>query len=179
LTTWKIKQAARRQFCDAFVREHHPGMANASRIKGARPLKPLDAARRFHDNVHYDWWLETDESMSALGGTYVAHLFDRHEMLDHEWFIGRSDQEPWALVSEPYAPPATPEKIEALRRELDAIGVELLEYSKEQSTHAPGHSLPLVANVIDRYRLMGAVARLIVADCEGPGTAGPDMTTDE
>jgi hypothetical protein len=88
-------------------------------------------------------------------------------MLDHDWFIGRSDQEPWTLVSEPYAPPATPENIEALRRELAEIGVELLEYPKEQSTHASGHSLPLVANVVDHYRLMGAVARLIVADCEG------------
>jgi hypothetical protein len=110
--------------------------------------------------------LETDESMSALGGTYIAHLFDRYKMLDHDWFIGRSDQEPWALVSEPYAPPATPEKIETLRCELAKIGVELLEYPKAQSTHAPGHSLPLVANVVDHRKLIGAVARLIAADCE-------------
>jgi len=141
-------------------------MADAARIKGARPLVPLDAARRIHCGGPFYWWLETDESMSALGGTYIASLFHRRGMLDRDWFIGRSDQEPWALVSEPYAPPATPEKIEALRRELAAIGVELLEYPKQQSTHAPDHSLPLVANIVDMYRLIGAVARLIVTDCE-------------
>src|SRR5262245_19940949 len=103
-------------------------MADASRIKGARPLVPLGPARRIHDDDHFHWWLETDVSMSALGGTYIAHLLDRHGILDHDWFIGRSDQEPWALVSEPYAPPATPEKIGALRHELAEIGVKLLEY---------------------------------------------------
>jgi hypothetical protein len=162
MTSSKIKETARREFCDHFVREH-PGMADAAKIKGAHPLVPLGPARRIQHIL--DWWLQTDESMSALGGTYVAHLFDRHEMLDHDWFIGRSEQEPWALVSEPYTPPATPEKIEALRRELAAIGVALLEYPKTESTHAPGHALPLVANVVDHRRLMGAVARLIVADC--------------
>jgi hypothetical protein len=125
----------------------------------------LGSARRIHCGGHYFWWLETDESMSALGGTYIAHLLDRYEMLDHDWFIGRDEQEPWALVSEPYAPPATPEKIEALRRELAEIGVELLEYPRQQSTHMPDYTLLLVANVIDHCRLMGAVARLIVADC--------------
>jgi hypothetical protein len=155
------KETARHEFCSRFVCEHHPGM-----FKGARPLVPLGPARRFHRNDHYYWWLETDESMSALGGTYIAHLFDRQGMLDHDWFIGRDDQEPWALVSEPYAPPATLEKIKTLRHELAEIGVELLEYPKAQSTHAPGHSLPLVANIIDHRRLMGAVARLITADCE-------------
>jgi hypothetical protein len=62
-----------------------------------------------------------------------------------------------------------------LRRELAEIGVELLEYPKEHSTHAPGHSLPLVANVVDHRRLMAAVAGTIVADCEWepltPGSA--------
>jgi hypothetical protein len=153
----------RREFCE--VREHHPGMVAEA------TLLPLDAARRInHINCYRpisDWWLQTDESMSALGGTWIAHLFDRQNMLDHDWFIGRSDQEPWALVSEPYAPPATPEKIEALRHELNEIGVELLEYPKQQSTHAPGRSLPLVANIIDPYRLIGTVARVIAADCEG------------
>jgi len=100
--TWEMKKAARREFCSHFVREHHPGMADAAKIKSARPLVPLDPARRFHDDDHYHWWLETNESISALGGTWIAHLFDRHGVLDHEWFIGRSDQEPWALVSEPY-----------------------------------------------------------------------------
>jgi len=142
-------------------------MADARRIKGARPLVPLDGARRIHRGGPFYWWLETDESMAALSGTYIAHLFDRHEMLDHDWFVGRDDQEPWALVSEPYAPPATPEKIEALRRELAEIGVELLEYPKQQSTHAPGRTLPLVANTVDHIRLMRAVARLIVTDCGG------------
>jgi hypothetical protein len=126
------KTERRNEFCKRFVRKHHLGMADDSRIKGARALVPLSAARRI--NYETDWWLQTDESMSALGGTFIAHLFDRHDMLDHDWFIGRDDQEPWALVSEPYAPPATPEKIEALRRELKEIGVELLEYPKEQST---------------------------------------------
>src|SRR5262249_43286470 len=121
--------------------------------------------RRIHPGGHR-WWFQTNESMSALGGTWVAHLFDRHRMLDHDWLIGRDNQEPWALVTEPYVPPATPEKIEVLRHELAEIGVELLEYPKEQSTHAPGHSLPLVANIVDHRRLMGAVARAIVADCE-------------
>jgi len=162
----KSKKITRHEFCSCFVCEHHPGMADAAQIKGARPLVPLGPAYRIRNNVPFYWWLETDESMSALGGTWVAHLFDRHGMLDHEWFIGRSDQEPWALVSEPYAPPATPEKIAALRHELAAIGVELLEYPKEQSTHAPGHSLPLVANIVNIRRLMGAVARLIAADCK-------------
>src|SRR5262245_52774644 len=161
-SSWDAKLQRRREFCERFVRERHPGMAKVP--KGARPLVPLDPARRFHDNDHFYWWLETNESMSALGGTWIAHLFDRHGMLDHEWFIGRSDQEPWALVSEPYG--ATAEKIKALRHELAEIGVELLEYPKEQSTHAPGHSLPLVANVVEHIRLMGAVARLIVADCK-------------
>src|SRR5262245_43176020 len=145
-----MTSAARCEFCSRFVGERHPGMADAS-----HSLVPLGPARRFHDNDHFYWWLETNESMSALGCTYIAHLFDRHEMLDHDWFIGRDDQEPWALVSEPYTPPATPEKIETLRRELAKIGVELLEYPKRQSTHAPGHALPLVANVIDHRRLMG------------------------
>src|SRR5262245_14349757 len=104
------KKTARCEFCSRFIREHHPSMLDVS--KGARPLVPLGPARRIHDDDRFYWWLETDESMSALGGTWIAHLFDRHRMLDHDWFIDRSDQEPWALVSEPYAPPATPEKIE-------------------------------------------------------------------
>src|SRR5262249_19423844 len=103
-SAWEAKLQRRRDFCERFVREHHPGMADASRIKGARPLVPLSPARRIRCGGLSYWWLETDESMSALGGTWVAHLFDRHKMLDHEWFIGRDDQEPWALVSEPYAP---------------------------------------------------------------------------
>jgi hypothetical protein len=115
MTSVRSKEELRREFCENFVREHHPGMADVTtRFKEAHPLVPLGPARRIHCNGHYDWWLETDESMSALGGTWLAHLFDRHRMLDHDWFIGRSDQEPWALVSEPYAPPATPDKIEAL-----------------------------------------------------------------
>jgi hypothetical protein len=163
MTSIASKKTARYEFCSRFAREHHPGMADTSR--GVQ-LMPLGPARRSNNYAPYYWWLETNESMSALGGTWIAHLFDRHGMLDHDWFIGRSDQEPWALVSEPYAPPATAEKIAALRHELAEIGVELLEYPKQQSTHAPGHALPLVANVVDHRRLMGAVARLIVADCK-------------
>jgi hypothetical protein len=55
-----------------------------------------------------------------------------------------------------------------LRRELAEIGVELLEYPRQQSTHAPDYALPLVANIVDNCRLMGAVARLIAADCGYP-----------
>jgi hypothetical protein len=61
-------------------------------------------------------------------------------MLDHDWFIGRSDQEPWALVSEPYAPPATPDKIEALRRELAAIGASVrvwMNYGRPGKSNYP------------------------------------------
>jgi len=45
-----------------------PGMADARRIKGARPLVPLDGPRRI-SSIDSDWWLQTDESMSELGFT--------------------------------------------------------------------------------------------------------------
>jgi hypothetical protein len=35
--------------------------------------------------------------------------------------------------------------IAKLRCELEQIGVELIQYPTEQSTHAPGHALMLVA----------------------------------
>jgi hypothetical protein len=175
-SSWDAKLQRRREFCERFVREHHPGMANAHKTKGARPLKPLDAARRFHDNEHFHWWLETNESMSALGGTYIAHLFDRRDMLDHDWFIGRDNQEPWALVSEPYSH-IKPETIAELRRELKQIGVDLIQYPSEQSTHANGHALMLVANVTDIYSLMGAVGRHIVAACPPLRVADDEETS--
>ena len=40
-SSWEAKLQRRADFCEQFVREHHPGMANAHKIKGARPLKPL------------------------------------------------------------------------------------------------------------------------------------------
>ena len=113
-----------------------------------------------------DWWLQTDDSISALGFVWLAHLFDRHRLYDHAWRIGRRDQEPWALISEPYIPPAVPGAVKALRRELEEVGVELIEYPSEQSTHNPGGNIAvLVANVTGIHTLMGAVARLIAADC--------------
>jgi hypothetical protein len=102
--------------------------------------------------------------MSALGFTYLGYLFERHGLLDHAWMIGRDTQEPWALISEPYSH-VTAATIAELRRELARIGVELIQYPSEQSTHAPGHALMLVANVTAIHTLMGAVARLIVAAC--------------
>jgi hypothetical protein len=152
-------------FCEQFVREHHPGMM----VDDQRTLVPLGAPAYRRDgagNMHSDWWLRTDDSMCALGCVWLAHLFDRRKMYDHAWVIGRSDQEPWALVSEPYDH-IEPDTIEQLRRELEKIGVELIQYPTEQSTHCPGRTLPLVANVVDIHSLMGAVARQIVASC-GP-----------
>jgi hypothetical protein len=46
MTSIKIRETARRKFCDRFVREHHPGMADEARIKGARPPVPLGPARQ-------------------------------------------------------------------------------------------------------------------------------------
>jgi hypothetical protein len=165
--SWTAKLKRRKKFCQRFVREHHPGMTDAHKIKGAHPLKPLDGpnyVRDGNDNMTPDWWLQTDDSMNALGFVWIAHLFGRRGMYDHAWMIGRSDQEPWALVSEPYSH-IKPETIEQLRRELKEVGVELIEYPSEQSTHAPGHALMLVANMTGIRTLMGAVARLIVAAC--------------
>ena len=167
--SWEAKLQRRHEFCERFVREHHPGMADASRTKDARPLKSLDGPRYLRDgsgNMATDWWLQTDNSMGALGCVWLAHLFDRHKLLDHAWRIGRQDQEPWALISEPYVPPAVPSAVAALRRDLEKVGAELLEYPSEQSTHAPGVNIAvLVANVTGIHTLMGAVARLIAADC--------------
>jgi hypothetical protein len=86
------------EFCERFVRQHHPEMADAHKIKGAHPLKPLDGPgyiRNGSGNMEADWWLQTDDSISALGFVWLAHLFNRRHMLDHEWMIGRRDQEPW------------------------------------------------------------------------------------
>jgi hypothetical protein len=59
-----------------------------------------------------------------------------------------------------------PGAVKALRRELEEVGVELIEYPSEQSTHNPGGNIAvLVANVTGIHTLMGAVARLIAADC--------------
>jgi hypothetical protein len=130
-SSWEAKLKRRHEFCTRFVREHHPGMANTSAIKGAHPLVPLDGPaylRHGGGNLAADWWLQTDDSMGALGFVWLAHLFDREQLFDHAWMIGRRDQEPWALVSEPYVPPAVPGAIAALRREVEKVGTELLEY---------------------------------------------------
>ena len=151
-SSWEAKLKRRRELCDRFVREHHPGMVDAHKIKGARPPLPVDGPAYLRDgggNTSADWWLQTDDTISALGLVWLAHLFDRHRMYDHAWMIGRSDQEAWALVSEPYSH-IKPETIEKLRRELERIGVDLIQYPSEQSTHAPGHLLMLVVKC-DRY----------------------------
>jgi hypothetical protein len=149
---------APKKFCERFVREHHPGMTNAS-----KPLVPLDGPRHI-DSIDSDWWLQSDDCVSALGFVYLGYLFDQRGMLDHVWMIGRSDQEPWALISEPFSHIKAP-AIAELRSELAQVGTELLEYPTEESTHAPGQALMLVANVTSIHTLMGAVARLIVAAC--------------
>jgi hypothetical protein len=69
------------------------------------------------------------------------------------------------LVSEPYGGHRTPLEIKELRHELEKFRAQLLQYPKEQSTHAPGHALMLVAYVEDIYGLMGEVARQIAASC--------------
>jgi hypothetical protein len=69
-SSWEARLKRRREFCARFVREHHPGMADASRIKGARPLKPLDGPRYIRDgngDMFDDWWLQTDDSIHGEG----------------------------------------------------------------------------------------------------------------
>jgi hypothetical protein len=83
-------------------------------------------------------------------------------------------------VSEPYVPPAAPGVVAALRRELEKVGAELLEYPPEQSTHYPdGNIAVLVANVMDIHTLARAVAKVIVASGEPPllrETVQPDAS---
>jgi hypothetical protein len=95
-SSWGAKLQRRAEFCERFVREHHPGMADAHKIKGARPLVPLNGPRYLrdgNDDMAEDWWLQTVDSISALGFVWLAHLLDRHKMYDHAWTIGRSAQE--------------------------------------------------------------------------------------
>jgi hypothetical protein len=149
------KLQRRHEFCERFVREHHPGMADTS--KGARPLVPLHSPRRI-SGIDSDWWLQTKNRY--LNFTYLAYLFNRHRLLDHAWMIGRSDQEPWALISESYASQTL---VEGLRRELEKVGTELLEYPFSRSTHNPRKgTLVLVANVTNIHTLARAVARIII-----------------
>jgi hypothetical protein len=110
-----------------------------------------------------DWWLQTDDSISALGFVWLAHLFNRHGLLDHDWMIGRSNQEPWALVSEPCKHDSALAAVAPLRRELEQVGTELIEYPSAQATHSPGDVQMLVANVVDIHALAKAVARQIIA----------------
>jgi hypothetical protein len=78
VSSWDIKLQRRHEFCERFVREHHPGMADASRIKGARPLVSLDAARRFQDDDRFRWWLRRvliNRIERLLGGQTGKYLF--------------------------------------------------------------------------------------------------------
>jgi hypothetical protein len=110
------------------------------------------------------------DSMSALGGIYIGYLFKHRNLFDHAWMIGRSDQEPSAVVSEPYSQgDDTPALIADLRIKLEHVGVELIEYPPEQSTHSPGPGIHvLVANIVSIHTLMGAVARYIAGQCARP-----------
>jgi hypothetical protein len=117
MSSWEAKLQRRREFCERFVAEHHPGMVDAHKIKGARPLLPLDGPRYLRDgpgDMAEDWWLQTDDSISAVGIVWLAHLFGRHRLYGHASMIGRSDQESWALVSEPYSPPSILAMVEEL-----------------------------------------------------------------
>jgi len=63
-SSWTAKLKRREKFCDQFVRQHHPEMADAHKIKGAHPLKPLDGPGYIRDgsgNMEADWWLQTDD----------------------------------------------------------------------------------------------------------------------
>ena len=144
------------KFCARFVREHYP--TDPARIRGARPLDGPAYLRDGNGNMAADWWLHTDDSLSALGFVWLAHLFDREGLFNDAWMIGRSDQEAWALVSEPYVSRALPGALEGLRRELEQVGTDLLQYPAVQPTI-------LVADVVSIHALVGAVARLIAADC--------------
>ena len=146
----QARDARRLAFCHQFVREHHPGMAGE--------LVPLRPVRRPSD-FKRDWWYQTDDSISALGGVYIGFLFQRYDLLDHDWRIGPREEEPWALVSEPYR---TADRVPKLREELEAVGCELLEYPAELATHNPDDSLVLVANIVDHQRLAAAIAHLII-----------------
>ena len=86
MSSWEAKLQRRREFCERFVAEHHPGMVDAHKIKGARPPLPVDGPAYLRDgggNTSADWWLQTDDSISALGLVWLAHLFDRHKLYDH------------------------------------------------------------------------------------------------
>lgn len=164
---WVGIRKRRRAFCEAFVREHHPGMVSDKLPKECRPLVPLDGPAIHYDISTSHWWLETNNSMSALGGTYIGYLFTHRNLLDHAWIIGRDDQEPWAVVSEPYWGRGDQEDLKQLREDLEKVGVELIEYPHEQSTHYPsGGIYVLVANIVHHEALMGAVARHIAGRCE-------------
>jgi hypothetical protein len=95
-------------------------MADARRVKGARPLVPLNGPAYIRDgngDMAADWWLQTNDSIFALCFVWLAHLFDRRGLFDHAWMIGRSDQEPWALISEPYGHASALAAVAPLREE--------------------------------------------------------------
>lgn len=162
-----VRNRRRREFCHRFQREQPAGVHDAvKRYKGEAPMPPvpLDGVRRIL-GLGGDWWFRTHEPLGLLGAIYVGSLFERHGLLDNEWVVGRTEQAPWALISEPYR---SADNVPKLRVELEAVGVELIEYPTEQATHHPGHTLMLCANIVDGRRLAAAVARLIVDSCEVP-----------
>ena len=129
---WDIKMQRRQEFCTRFVAEHHPEMADAHKIKGAHPLIPLGAPSGWGLNPDW-WWFQTNDSMAALGFVYLNHLFQRHRLRDHEWIIGRSDQEPWALISEPYDHGGGKQPlVEALRRAPEPTVAFEVDYQETQ-----------------------------------------------
>lgn len=154
-SSWDAKLQRRHGFCKRFVREHHPGMADAHKIKGARPLKPFDGPRYLRDgngDMAVDWWLQTDDSVSALGLVWLAHLFGRQKLYDHAWMIGRSDQEAWALVSEPYSH-VTAATIAKLRRELERRLARSRDRRRVQMPDGCAWSVAVaVAPYVRRYR---------------------------
>ena len=58
---WVGIRKRRRAFCEAFVREHHPGMVSDKLPKECRPLVPLDGPAIHYDISTSHWWLETNE----------------------------------------------------------------------------------------------------------------------
>jgi hypothetical protein len=150
LSSWEAKLQRRREFCQRFVAEHHPGMVDAHKIKGARPLLPLGPVRRIQD-IYSGCWPQTDKSMSAIGVTYLEYLFERHNLLDHDWMIGRDDQEPRALVSEPFGHASASWCRCAVSWKKSGSSCSCIHPNRQRTVQM------LVANVTGGHTLMGAV----------------------
>ena len=87
----------RHEFCERFAAERHP------RVDACRmvPLDGPDYIRDGDDHIFADWWLHTEDCLWALGFVWLAHLFDRHQLFDHAWMIGRSNQSPGLWSASP------------------------------------------------------------------------------